>query len=110
MSSHLEYKGYIGKFEIDTDTNTLHGAVINTRDIITFEGQSATELYQAFKDSIDDYLSWAHESGFEPHKPYSGKLLLRIDPALHQRISLQASLSGKSLNQWVGDTLKSIIN
>jgi len=44
ISNYLGCKSYIGKFDVELETNTLHGAVTNTRDIITFEGQTATEL------------------------------------------------------------------
>ena len=36
----IEYKGYIGKIEYDPEAKILHGDVINTRDVITFQGTS----------------------------------------------------------------------
>ena len=32
----MEYKGYIGKVEIDEEAGILYGEVINVRDVITF--------------------------------------------------------------------------
>ena len=32
---------------------------------------------------------------------YSGRFLVRMDPTLHQRLSLRAASNGESLNQWV---------
>ena len=34
-------------------------------------------------------------------KKFSGKVLLRLEPAVHQRIALQARASGESLNAFV---------
>jgi predicted HicB family RNase H-like nuclease len=34
-------------------------------------------------------------------RTYSGKLLLRTSPALHQRLTLEAAEQGVSINQWV---------
>ena len=68
----LKYKGYIGFVEYDDEAKIFHGDVINTRDVITFEGESVIELEQAFRDSVDDYLNWCREDGGEPEKPYSG--------------------------------------
>jgi len=34
----MEYKGYIGKVEFDDEAEIFHGEVINTRDVITFQG------------------------------------------------------------------------
>jgi predicted HicB family RNase H-like nuclease len=65
----MEYKRYIGNVEFDPDEKLFHGEIINTRDVITFQGQSAEELEQAFRDSIDDYLDWCKEEGVKPEKP-----------------------------------------
>ena len=54
----MEYKGYIGKVEFDDDALIFHGEVINTRDVITFQGESVAELKKAFRESIDDYLAF----------------------------------------------------
>jgi len=53
----MEYKGYLGKVEFDDEADVFHGELINTRDVITFQGQSVAELKQAFRDSVDDYLT-----------------------------------------------------
>ena len=76
----MEYKGFIGRVEIDDDAGILHGEVINTRDVITVEGTSITELRQALVDSVEDYLAFCAERGEEPDKPYSGGFSLRVDP------------------------------
>ena len=46
------------------------------------------------------------EEGVEPLKTYSGKFVLRIPPADHAAVSKAAIVSGKSLNQWVGEVLR----
>ena len=56
--SVMEYKGYVGKVEFDDDAEIFHGEVLDTRDVITFQGKSVGELRQAFRDSIDDYLAF----------------------------------------------------
>ena len=64
----MEYKGYISKVELDEESGLLHSAVINTHDVITFEGESLDEAIQALRDSIDDYLALCAERGEEPDK------------------------------------------
>ena len=81
----LEYKGYVGQVEFDDSVGIFHGRVINTRDIITFEGTSVKEIQQALQGSVDDYLEWCAERGEEPDKPFSGKFTVRIDPELHRK-------------------------
>jgi predicted HicB family RNase H-like nuclease len=105
----MEYKGYIGKVEFDDEASIFHGEVINTRDVITFQGQSVAELKKAFKASVEDYLVFCASRGEEPDKPFSGQFLTRIPPELHRQVKLAASLSGKSLNAWVSEQLQSAI-
>jgi predicted HicB family RNase H-like nuclease len=106
----MEYKGYIGKVDIDEEAGILHGEVMNVRDVITFEGQTVEELRQAFEDSVDDYLNFCAQRGEEPEKPFSGKFVVRIPPELHREIYTQAKLADKSLNSWVSEILKSAIH
>jgi predicted HicB family RNase H-like nuclease len=68
----MEYKGYIGQVAFDDEASIFHGKVINTRDVITFQGKSVAELKKAFRDSVDDYLAFCSERGEEPDKPFSG--------------------------------------
>ena len=97
----MNYKGYIGAVEYDDDAGIFAGMVINTRDVITFQGESVFELKKAFHDSVDDYLEWCREDGIEPEKPYSGKLNLRLTPELHKRAAIQAITKGISLNRYI---------
>ena len=97
----MEYKGYVAKIEYDEDAEIFSGMVINTRDIITFQGESVGELRKAFEDSVEDYLSWCEEDGRKPEKPYSGKLNLRLNPEIHQKAAIMAKLKGMSLNSYI---------
>lgn len=101
----LNYKGYSGQISFDAEARIFHGEVIDTRDIITFQGKSVDEIEMAFRESIDDYLEFCNERGEQPDKPFSGKFILRMSPKLHHKIYLKASRSGKSLNKWVIETL-----
>jgi len=94
----MKYKGYIGRVEVDTDAKILHGQVIGLRDVITFQADTPTEIEQAFRDSVDDYLEFCHARGESPDKPYSGQFIVRLQPSLHRRLSMLAEEKGKSLN------------
>jgi predicted HicB family RNase H-like nuclease len=106
----MEYKGYIGQVEFDDEASIFHGKVINTHDVITFEGQSVAKLRKAFRDSVDVYLDFCKERGEEPDKPFSGQFVARITPELHRRASLAAARAGKSLNAWVAERLQSAVD
>lgn len=102
----MEYKGYIGKVEFDDAAEIFHGEVINTRDVITFQGTTVEEIKQAFRDSVDDYLDFCAQLSQEPEKPFTGKFMLRIPPDLHRQVYTSARTAGKSLNAWIADQLK----
>ncbi len=105
----MEYKGYIGKVEIDDEAGILHGEVINVRDVITFEGVSVDEIQKAFRESVDDYLDFCAQRGESPEKPFSGKFVIRLPAELHRKAYVQAKLEDKSLNGWVTEVLKSVL-
>ena|SRR5437667_11665684 len=102
----IEYKGYIGRIDFDDEANIFHGEVINTRDVITFQGHSAAELRRALHDSIETYLKFCAKRGIEPDKPFSGKFLVRLTPDQHRKISLAASQENESINKWVVHVLE----
>lgn len=97
----FQYKGYLGQIEIDEEAGLLHGHVINTKDVITFQGESVEETKQAFYDSVDEYLEFCADHGQEPDKPFSGQFMTRISPDLHRAASAQAAAEKMSLNAWV---------
>jgi len=105
----MSYKGYLGVIEYDDEARIFHGEVVNLRDVITFQGESVAELRQALEDSVEDYLAFCRERGEEPEKPFSGRVLLRIDPVLHRKITLQARLAGESVNRWIAQALERVV-
>jgi len=104
----LKYKEYSGHVEYDDEAKSFHGEVLDTRDVITFQGKSVDEIEQSFRDSIDDYLEFCQERGENPDKPFSGKLVLRMSPELHYKVFVKAVKAGKSVNKWISDTLESV--
>ena len=102
----MEYKGYIGVVEFDDEAGIFHGEVVNTRDVITFQGMSVAEIKKAFRESVDDYLEFCKKRGEESDKPFSGKLVLRMEPSLHRALAVKARRSKKSLNSLIVETLE----
>ena len=105
----MEYKGYFGIVEYDAQAKIFHGDIINTRDIITFQGTTVKEIEQAFEDSINDYIAWCKEEGVEPERPYSGKFNIRLSPELHRQVAVIARKKNMSLNSFVERALENEI-
>ena len=102
----MKYKGYTGIAEFDEDSGVIFGHIIGLRDTITFQGESVTEVTQAFHDSVDDYLEFCESRGESPEKPFSGQFVLRIAPATHRALSNAAESRGMSLNAMVESVLE----
>jgi predicted HicB family RNase H-like nuclease len=106
----MEYKGYVGVVEYDDRAKIFHGEVLNTRDVITFQGRSVEEIDRAFHDSVDDYLDWCQKDGVSPEKPYSGRFNLRLPPELHKEVAITAKKMKISINSFVERALHDEIN
>lgn len=102
----IDYNGYVGTIEIDTDNDNLWGRVLNIADAIFYEGDTIAELRQSMHDALDNYLSHCEEIGKDPAKPFSGKIALRVDPLDHAKIAALAESCGVSMNQYIVDALR----
>jgi predicted HicB family RNase H-like nuclease len=105
MNHMMCYKDYLAQVTVDLERNVIFGRVTNLKDVITFQGRTPREAYQAFCESVDDYLAFCGELGEKPEKPLSGKLLFRTTPERHRRILVAAQLEGKSINAWIDESL-----
>lgn len=102
----MSYKGYSAIVEYDDQDEIFFGNIAGIRDGVGFHADTVADLKAAFHEAVDDYIETCAKIGKKPKKPYSGNLMLRVDPAVHSKAALAAELSGKSLNQWGEDALR----
>ncbi|HEX6858575.1 MAG TPA: type II toxin-antitoxin system HicB family antitoxin [Caulobacteraceae bacterium] len=102
----MTHDGYIATVDYDDEADRFHGEVVNTRDVLTFQGRTVDELKAAFADTIADYLDWCRERGKEPERPFSGHFTVRVAPDLHRKAAAAAARRGKSLNRLVAEALE----
>lgn len=103
--STMTYGGYSALIEYDDEDGIFFGRLAGIRDGIGFHADNVADLKAAFQEAVDDYNDICAKIGKSPQKPYSGNLMLRIDPAVHSKAALAAELAGKSLNQWSEEAL-----
>jgi predicted HicB family RNase H-like nuclease len=106
----MTYKGYAAHVEFDAKDHIFVGRVIGIRDVITFHGETVAELENSFWQVVDDYLEACAKLGQPPNKPYSGKLLIRVNAELHAAVAASAESAGKSLNQWAAEVLDKAVH
>jgi predicted HicB family RNase H-like nuclease len=97
----MNYKGYTATVEYEPDDRVFHGRVNDIADVVTFEGTSVDELEAAFHNAVEQYVAFCEEQGRTPQRPYSGRFLVRVPPAVHRRVAEAAARAGESMNAWV---------
>ncbi len=97
----MTYRGYTASVRFSEDDGVFAGRVIDLRDVISFEGTSVEVLRRNFEEAVDDYIAFCAERGEEPERPYSGKVALRMPPAKHRAVAVQAEREGESMNAFI---------
>jgi predicted HicB family RNase H-like nuclease len=100
----MSYKSYSARIEYSDDDACFIGHLAGIRDIVGFHGDSVSELRSAFEEAVNDYLKTCEKLNRSPQRPFSGKVMLRLDPNIHARAAMQAESQGKSLNAWAQET------
>lgn len=101
----MKYKGYVARIEYDDKDRIFVGHLAGIKDIVGFHGDTVDGLERAFHESVDNYVALSKETGRPAQKPYSGNLMLRIDPDIHVAIATASRLCGKSINRWAAEAL-----
>ena len=101
----MSYKGYNARVEYDDDDGIFVGRLAGIRDSVGFHAETVAELKAAFREAVDDYIETCAKVGKEPQRPFSGHLMVRIDPVVHERAVMAAELSGQSLAKWTETVL-----
>jgi predicted HicB family RNase H-like nuclease len=102
----MSYRGYSAVIQYDDDDGIFFGRVAGIRDGVGFHSDTVPELRAAFREAVDDYVATCAAVGKQPQKPYSGQLMVRVDPETHAKAALAAELSGKSLAKWTEERLR----
>jgi predicted HicB family RNase H-like nuclease len=101
----MSHRGYTARVEFDDADSLFFGRVAGIRDGVGFHGESVAALRDAFTAAVDDYIAVCAKIGKSPQKPYSGQIMVRVDPEVHAKAALAAELAGKSLAKWTEQVL-----
>lgn len=101
----MEINGYRAVIQYDPDIEMFRGEFIGLNGGADFYASDIESLKNEGAVSLKVFLEMCTEDGIEPRKEYSGKFNVRVPSDLHADISSAATAEGKSLNQWVVDTL-----
>lgn len=101
----MKHQGHTAFVEFDDDDGIFVGRLAGISDGVGFHSDSVDGLRAAFHEAVEDYIEACAKIGKQPQKAYSGQMMFRVSPDVHQRAALAAELAGKSLSQWAEEVL-----
>lgn len=110
MEDYLKYKNYLGSVEFSATDGVLHGKIIGINDLVTYEGDSVSDLQEAFIDSVDDYLQTCSELKKEPNKFFKGVFNVRTSSVRHRDLAVIAEKKKMKLNELVNKAFDFLVN
>jgi predicted HicB family RNase H-like nuclease len=87
----MTHDGYVALIELDEEAGLFHGEVIDTRDVLTFQGRTLDENGAPGEEA-------ARAPIFRPFHPAPG-------PDLHRRVATAAARERKSVNAFIAEAL-----
>ena len=110
MMNTMEFDGFNAVIKYDPEIEMFRGEFIGLNGGADFYASDIEGLKKEGAISLRVFLESCKARGIEPRKSYSGKFNVRIDSNLHADIATAATAHGKSLNQWVSETLHQAVN
>jgi predicted HicB family RNase H-like nuclease len=101
----MEINDYRALIQYDSEIEMFRGEFMGLNGSADFYANNIEGLKIEGAISLKVFLQMCKEDKVEPKKNFSGKFNVRIPPELHEDISNVAISEGKSLNQWVVETL-----
>jgi len=105
MMNTMEINGYRAIIVYDPEIEMFRGEFSGLNGGADFYAKDIETLKKEGEISLKVFLDLCAEDGVEPKKEYSGRFNVRVPSALHADIASAAAADGKSLNQWIADTL-----
>jgi predicted HicB family RNase H-like nuclease len=105
MMNVMTIDGVKAVISYDPGIGMFRGEFVGLNGGADFYASDVAGLEREGAISLRVFLDACREDGAAPFKSYSGKFNVRIPESLHADIASRASAEGKSLNQWVAETL-----
>ena len=105
MMNMMEIDSYKAIIAYDPEIEMFRGEFVDLNGGADFYAKDIESLKKEGSISLKVFMDMCIEEGIEPHKKFSGKFNVRLPSGLHAEIVGAAAATGKSLNQWVIDTL-----
>ncbi len=102
----MTINGYQAVIAFDPDIQMFRGEFVGLNGGADFYAKDVDGLRREGEISLQVFLEACAQDGVDPHRHFSGKFSLRVDPALHEAAAIAAAAQGMSLNQWAAQALR----
>jgi len=102
----MTINGYQAVIAFDPDIQMFRGEFVGLNGGADFYAADVEGLKHEGEISLRVFLEACERHGIEPHKHFSGKFSLRVDPAIHEAATIAAAAHGQSLNQWATEAIR----
>ncbi len=106
MMNIMEIDGYKAVIKYDPEIEMFRGEFTEVNGGCDFYAKDVESLKKEGAISLKIFLEMCEEDAVPPKKVFSGKFNVRVPGELHADLSTTAAAQGKSLNQWIVDTLR----
>lgn len=105
MMNLMKIEGHNAVIDYDPEIEMFRGEFLDLSGGADFYAKDVGGLQKEGATSLKVFLEACKMRGINPRKEYSGEFNVCVTPELHAEVVTVANAEGKSLNQWVFDTL-----
>ena len=110
MKNIMKYKGYWAEVKYSDEDECFFGEIEGlSKDSISFEGTTVTELKKDFKEAIDHYLDTCKARNEKPDKQCKGSLNVRLGSDLHCEAKIKSIEQNISINELIKQAVVSYL-
>lgn len=102
----MTINGYQAVIAYDSDIQMFRGEFVGLNGGADFYAKDVDGLKHEGEVSLRVFLEACERRSIDPHKRFSGKFSLRVDPAIHEAATIAAAAHGQSLNQWAAEAIR----
>ncbi len=101
----MQINGVNAVITYDPEIEMFRGEFVELNGGADFYAKDIESLKEEGALSLEVFLDACKARNISPQKSFSGKFNVRVPSGLHAKITTAAMATGKSLNQWIVDTL-----
>ena len=100
----MTYCGWTGTVEFSEEDGVLHGKLLGTKDMISYEGETVADLIRDFHETVDEYLDFCMRNN-KPLQPRD-EADLTVKLEIYRQVVETARQSGLPLEDFVEESLR----